>query len=138
QPPVSPGPVLSHPGVSRPQREPDDEVKADLLKSRRFSTSPQLPSLTRVSGFGDDLFSNSGGYNSQTSSNLPTPSEEPQSLSTKTNLHPTKAAIMKGAEKEQPSALQKPSLMSNSNINLPATEGKVVAAQGDTTIDTRQ
>ncbi|KAJ8119527.1 hypothetical protein O1611_g10594 [Lasiodiplodia mahajangana] len=52
-------PSLSNPELSQPQSGPNDEMKADLMKSRRFSTSPQLPTLTRMSGFGDDFFSSS-------------------------------------------------------------------------------
>lgn len=55
--PVIQEPATMDPALSRLQNEPNDEIKADLAKSRRFSTSPQLPSLTRVSGFGDDFFS---------------------------------------------------------------------------------
>ncbi|KAI0551792.1 hypothetical protein F4679DRAFT_124522 [Xylaria curta] len=81
----SPGPAASSPELSLPQNGPSDEVKADLLKSRRFSTSPQLPILSRVSGFGDDFFSSSGGFSSQISPRLLSPSEEPQSLQNEMN-----------------------------------------------------
>ncbi|KAI3327320.1 hypothetical protein HD806DRAFT_486730 [Xylariaceae sp. AK1471] len=132
QPPVSHKPALSKAQLSLSQREPDDEVKAELLKSRRFSTSPQLPSLTRVSGFGDDFFSSSEGHSSQTSLNLPTPSEEPRPLSTKMSVHPTKAAAMDRTEKQRPSTSEQLSLMPNANIKLPTTDEKVEAAKEET------
>lgn len=69
------------------QNEPNDELKTDLLKSRRFSTSPQLPNLSRLSGFGDDFFSNPGGFASQTSSKLGTTEEEPRPLSNEINTN---------------------------------------------------
>lgn len=62
QPPAIQEPAMTNPALSRLQNEPNDEIKADLAKSRRFSTSPQLPNLTRVSGFGDDFFSGSRSY----------------------------------------------------------------------------
>ncbi|KAJ2968756.1 hypothetical protein NUW58_g10150 [Xylaria curta] len=73
-------PTTSSPELSRLSNEPSDEIKSDLLKSRRFSTSPQLPILTRVSGFGDDFFSGPSGYSSQASPKLPTSAEERRSL----------------------------------------------------------
>ncbi|KAI0906791.1 hypothetical protein F4823DRAFT_54835 [Ustulina deusta] len=73
-------PAMSNPELSIWRSEPNDEVKADLMKSRRFSTSPQLPSLTRMSDFGDEFFSSSGNNSPWTSPNLPTSTEEPQSL----------------------------------------------------------
>lgn len=62
QPPAIREPATMNPELSRLQNEPNDAIKADLAKSRRFSTSPQLPSLTRVSGFGDDFFSGSRSH----------------------------------------------------------------------------
>ncbi|KAI0153077.1 hypothetical protein GGR57DRAFT_155144 [Xylariaceae sp. FL1272] len=78
--------ILSYPSdepVASPQQtaigEPTDEAQADAIKSRRFSTSPQLPTLARMSGFGfgDDFFSSSGGFNAPANPGLPTTSEEP-------------------------------------------------------------
>ncbi|GAP86625.1 hypothetical protein SAMD00023353_2001150 [Rosellinia necatrix] len=81
--------ILNH-KLSPSQGEPNDEVKADLVKTRRFSTSPQLPTLTRVSGFGDDFFSSPGGYSplAGSSSKLQTPSEEQWSTSNEANTVP--------------------------------------------------
>ncbi|KAI1422702.1 hypothetical protein F5Y12DRAFT_786518 [Xylaria sp. FL1777] len=81
QPPTFHEPALSSPELSIWQSGPNDEVKADLMKSRRFSTSPQLPTLTRVSGFGDDFFSSSGNNSSWTSPNLSASPQESRLLS---------------------------------------------------------
>ncbi|KAF2965880.1 hypothetical protein GQX73_g7704 [Xylaria multiplex] len=79
QPPALHDPAMSSPELSFPQGEPNDELKADLMKNRRFSNSPQLPTLTRMSGFGDDFFSSSGNNSSWASPNLPASPEEPRS-----------------------------------------------------------
>ncbi|KAI0401649.1 hypothetical protein F4802DRAFT_600810 [Xylaria palmicola] len=73
--PISYQPAASNPELSMLQMEPSDEVKTDLMSNRRFSTSPQLPSLTRVSGFGDDFWSSSGSYTTQPSPKVATASE---------------------------------------------------------------
>ncbi|KAI0425857.1 hypothetical protein F5Y09DRAFT_86839 [Xylaria sp. FL1042] len=83
QPRASHEPAMSSPELAISQSEPNDAVKADLMKSRRFSTSPQLPTLTRMSGFGDDFFSSSGN-SPWASPNLPAPPREPQPLSNET------------------------------------------------------
>ncbi|KAI1108581.1 hypothetical protein F5Y14DRAFT_74862 [Nemania sp. NC0429] len=62
QPPAIQEPPMTNPEPPRLHNELGDEAKADLAKSRRFSTSPQLPNLTRVSGFGDDFFSGPKNY----------------------------------------------------------------------------
>ncbi|KAI8631665.1 hypothetical protein F5Y19DRAFT_401694 [Xylariaceae sp. FL1651] len=80
------------------QSEVNDEVKADLLKSRRFSTSPQLPSFSRVSGFGDDLFKGSGGYNHPTSLNPPTIPGKSQTQANEETDAVKEAAIKKGQQ----------------------------------------
>lgn len=78
-----PTPSNRHPPPT--QNEPNDELKTDLLKSRRFSTSPQLPNLSRMSGFGDDFFPSSGGFGSRTGSKLITAEEEPRPISSEIN-----------------------------------------------------
>lgn len=47
-------PTLQHP---QPASEPEPR--------KRFSTSPKLPDLTRMSGFGSDFFSSGGGFMSE-------------------------------------------------------------------------
>ncbi|KAI1437875.1 hypothetical protein GGR50DRAFT_611415 [Xylaria sp. CBS 124048] len=59
QPPVSSVPAIQTSEHPLPPGELNDEVKSDIINSRKFSTSPQLPSLMPVSGFGEDLFSGS-------------------------------------------------------------------------------
>ncbi|TRX96388.1 hypothetical protein FHL15_002660 [Xylaria flabelliformis] len=107
----SPGPAASSPELSQPQNGPSDEVKADLLKSRRFSTSPQLPILSRVSGFGDDFFSSSSSLGSQAAPKLLSPSEEPRSPQNEMNA---KTMSIDGSGRQPPRALEeataKPSL----------------------------
>ncbi|KAI0190432.1 hypothetical protein EV127DRAFT_365195 [Xylaria flabelliformis] len=98
----SPGPAASNPELSQPQNGPSDEIKADLLKSRRFSTSPQLPILSRVSGFGDDFFSSSSSLGSQ-NPKLLSPSEEPRSPQNETN---SKTMSVDSSGRQPPRALE--------------------------------
>ncbi|KAI1744797.1 hypothetical protein F4680DRAFT_468651 [Xylaria scruposa] len=98
----SPGPAASSPELSLPQHGPSDEVKADLLKSRRFSTSPQLPILSRVSGFGDDFFSGSGSFSSQINPKLLSPSEEQRSPQNEMNA---KTVSIDSSGRQPPRAL---------------------------------
>ncbi|KAI0975950.1 hypothetical protein F4678DRAFT_484122 [Xylaria arbuscula] len=116
QPLVLHEPAVSSPDLSFSQSGPNDELKADLMKSRRFSTSPQLPSLTRMSGFGDDFFSSSGN-SSWTSPNLTASPEEPRLLPNE--LTATTAPI--NSTREQPFyKLEDPSPA----LNLVTTAGK--------------
>ncbi|KAI1474767.1 hypothetical protein F4774DRAFT_399619 [Daldinia eschscholtzii] len=48
------------------------EPEGDPTNRRRLSTSPKLPDLARMSGFGDDFFSTAGNYNPQARSGLST------------------------------------------------------------------
>ncbi len=66
-PPPPPPPTQTHPEPAiptvleplQPQHARDSLVSAaDQDEVRRFSSSPKLPSLARMSAFGDDLFSN--------------------------------------------------------------------------------
>ncbi|KAI1746633.1 hypothetical protein F4782DRAFT_523874 [Xylaria castorea] len=115
----SPGPAASNPELSQPQNGPSNEVKADLLKSRRFSTSPQLPILSRVSGFGADFFSGSGSLGTQISPKLSSPSEEPRSLKNEMN---TMTASIEDSRRQPPRALEeaiaKPSPIPAANEKL--------------------
>ncbi|KAK5626621.1 hypothetical protein RRF57_002336 [Xylaria bambusicola] len=74
-------PAVSGPQFAISQNEPSDELKADLMKSRRFSTSPQLPTLSRMSGFGDDFFSSSGNNSAWASPSLLTSPDKQSPLS---------------------------------------------------------
>ncbi|KAI0449564.1 hypothetical protein F5B21DRAFT_493929 [Xylaria acuta] len=131
QSPVLQGPAASNPELSQPQNGPSDEVKADLMKSRRFSTSPQLPIVTRLSGFGDDFFSSSSGFRSQTSPKLSSPSEEPRSLLNEVNAM---AVPIDGGRKQPPRALEEaiaqpsPILAAGEKLEV-AKEGSVEATQ---------
>ncbi|KAI0101128.1 hypothetical protein F4814DRAFT_432350 [Daldinia grandis] len=48
------------------------KIEGDHTNQRRLSTSPKLPDLARLSGFGDDLFSTSRNYNPRARSTLST------------------------------------------------------------------
>ncbi|KAI1658631.1 hypothetical protein F4813DRAFT_40199 [Daldinia decipiens] len=48
------------------------ESEREHTNQRRLSTSPKLPDLARLSGFGDDFFSTPGNYNSRARSTLST------------------------------------------------------------------
>ncbi|KAI0397623.1 hypothetical protein F5Y17DRAFT_318464 [Xylariaceae sp. FL0594] len=88
---------------TKPELPPSENTKEELLHVRRFSSSPLLPSLTRVSGFGVDFFSNAGSFVSTASPSPPISSSEPppfsevgatnpnegQQTSTPGNLEPT-------------------------------------------------
>ncbi|KAI0503224.1 hypothetical protein F5B22DRAFT_560683 [Xylaria bambusicola] len=78
QPSTAHEPAVLGPQLAISQGEPNDELKADLMKSRRFSTSPQLPTLSRMSGFGDDFFSGPGNNSAWASPSL-VPSPDKQS-----------------------------------------------------------
>ncbi|KAI8950158.1 hypothetical protein F4801DRAFT_363472 [Xylaria longipes] len=131
QSPMLQGPAASNPELSQPRNGPSDEVKADLLKSRRFSTSPRLPILTRVSGFGDDFFSGSSGVSSQTSPRLPSSPEEPRSLRNETNAM---TVPIDSSRKQPPRALEE--AMAEPNL-VPAEDEKLeVAKEG--TVETTQ
>ncbi|KAI1259032.1 hypothetical protein F5Y18DRAFT_433691 [Xylariaceae sp. FL1019] len=104
-------PILSHgpdERVTSSQQtatgKPTDEAQADAVKSRRFSTSPQLPTLARMSGFGfgDDFFSSSSDFTTQARPGLPTTSEEPVDSWTQPN--PDRSPDGK-VEKVQPASL---------------------------------
>lgn len=129
QSPVLQGPAASNPELSQPQNGPSNEVKADLMKSRRFSTSPQLPILTRVSGFGDDFFSGSSDPSSQTSPKLASTSEEPRSLPNKMT---SMTVPTDGNSKQPPRALEeaivKPSLAPTTDEKLEVAKKKTVEA----------
>ncbi|KAI1815001.1 hypothetical protein GGS20DRAFT_597461 [Poronia punctata] len=104
---ASPGIVSLSPEQTRMESEPlfsqdglSDGAKADLAKDRRFSTSPQLPNLTRVSGFGVDFFSGSSHFSPGMGSDSPNPSTESQQLSTRAQMSPnmTGAANQDGGQ----------------------------------------
>lgn len=95
--------AMLNPRLSISQAEPNDEIKADLMKSRRFSTSPQLPTLSRMSGFGDDFFPSSGNSSSWVSPSL-LASRNKQSL--RLDEDRITAAPIGGNQQEQPRGIR--------------------------------
>ncbi|RYP77507.1 hypothetical protein DL771_001080 [Monosporascus sp. 5C6A] len=71
-------------GMDRLLAESHKEHSRESL--RRLSPSPKLPEMSRISGFGDDLFSNSIRYSSGTAPSLPAVAD---SQSTTTPKSPT-------------------------------------------------
>ncbi|TGJ85562.1 hypothetical protein E0Z10_g3208 [Xylaria hypoxylon] len=129
-------PALHEPAMSSPElfisrSEPNDEVKADLMKSRRFSTSPQLLNLTRMSGFGDNFFSSSGNNSTWTSPNLPASPEEPRS---RTNELGTMAAPINGTGKQPLYSLE--DVSPGPNL-VPTADGMPQVAEEGTTKTTQ-
>lgn len=78
-------------------------------ESRRLSISPKLPDVSRISGFGDDFFSNSGKYSSAgLGSTLQSVSE---------NQTAPKTAVQSAGQRS--SVLDGPKLEPNPNIIMP-------------------
>ncbi len=86
---------------------------------RRFSTSPKLPEMSRLSGFGDDFFANSIRFSSGISSPLQSVAE-------------TQPATEADPPKEQSSVLEGPKLEPNPNIILPSMGEKVQSGTSST------
>jgi len=129
--PISP--QLDHPRseLSPSESEFGDNVKQDLLKARRFSTSPQLPNLTRVSGFGVDFFSNASNFSSTTSLSLPTPSSEPLQLSMETSGHPARAGTTDQAGEQHSSAVGNLDPTPKQDASLATTDEKADTSKFD-------
>ncbi|KAI1077822.1 hypothetical protein F5B20DRAFT_572048 [Whalleya microplaca] len=101
---------------------------------RPMSTSPKLPDLTRMSGFGDDFFSSSGRLSPQGA--RPAPAGARLSFSARQDEKGRDSA-RSSAEKQLPSMLDGPKLEPNPDIRLPpvgaqSKEDPVVASRQDT------
>lgn len=67
--------------------------------SKRFSTSPKLPDLTRMSGFGSDFFSGGGFFSGSASPKQPeAPAEATHMPATRSILEPGSAGVTRTAE----------------------------------------
>ncbi|KAH9897091.1 hypothetical protein F4778DRAFT_243771 [Xylariomycetidae sp. FL2044] len=99
-----------------PSHEPagDEAQVADVVKSRRLSTSPKLPDFARMSGFGDDFFSSTSRRDSQAAASLP-PTQQTEKPAEKelgsSSLHST--------EQPPPSMLEGPKLQANPDVIMP-------------------
>lgn len=80
-------PVLQHP--------PATDEAALQQPPKRFSTSPKLPDLDLVSGFGSDFFSNGGGF---MGGSLEAPAEVAPAPATRLRLESTPAGTTHAAE----------------------------------------
>lgn len=76
------------PTLQHPQSASEPEPR------NRFSTSPKLPDLTRMSGFGSDFFSSGGGFMSE----LPKQPEAPAEATPKPAFDPGSAGVTPPAE----------------------------------------
>lgn len=106
------------------------DLGQSLASQRRLSTSPKLPDLARMSGFGDDFFSSSGGSSPLGRPSLPSVSDnqqtsvagaKPNPLSRSDNNQRDTAGLYEG--KHAPSALEGPKLEPNPKINMPPLDG---------------
>ncbi|KAI1407512.1 hypothetical protein F5Y13DRAFT_125619 [Hypoxylon sp. FL1857] len=114
-----------------------NEANQGRANPPRLSSGPKLPDLARMSGFGDDFFSTSGGYGS-----LARPSLSPVS-----DNQPTDAAAKIGPsaeledrrrntaglsdEKHPPSALEGPKLEPNPRIIMPPLDDNLEPKKTD-------
>ncbi|KAI2463012.1 hypothetical protein F4781DRAFT_417969 [Annulohypoxylon bovei var. microspora] len=116
----------------------ETELVQGLADQRRLSTSPKLPDVTRMSGFGDDFFSSSGG-----SSPSARPSLLPVSDSQRTSVAGAKPGPSPRPdnnqrdttglyeEKHAPSALEGPKLEPNPKINMPSSDSDLEPKKED-------
>ncbi|KAI1086246.1 hypothetical protein F5B19DRAFT_479909 [Rostrohypoxylon terebratum] len=114
------------------------DLNQSLANQRHLSTSPKLPDLARVSGFGDDFFSSSGGSSLLGRSSLPSVSDnqqasvagaKPNPSSRSDNNQRDTAGLYEG--KHAPSALEGPKLEPNPKINLPPLDGDLEPKKED-------
>lgn len=96
QPQTQP-PALHHPQASNATEAPAEPVK-------RYSTSPKLPLLSRLSGFGGDFFGGGIGFTSDSPK-----SSEPPTETSPTRTGPETANASQEARGGQPSTQPKPS-----------------------------
>ncbi|KAI2619784.1 hypothetical protein GGS26DRAFT_319459 [Hypomontagnella submonticulosa] len=123
-------------GIASPRPgAPGDETEADQgrVNPPRLSTSPKLPNLARLSGFGDDLFSTTGGNSSPVRPSLsPIPDDQhSQTDVANAKLGPStgpddKRRTLTGfaEEKYAPSVLDGPKLEPNPHSIMPPLEPK--------------
>ncbi|KAI0476333.1 hypothetical protein GGR56DRAFT_465420 [Xylariaceae sp. FL0804] len=85
--------------------EPELDVKSERLEVSPESTSPQLPSLARLSGFGDGLFSTSSGQSAPAQTDLPSAKDgapdrkQPSSVLEGPRLEPNPDIILPSPQK---------------------------------------
>ncbi|KAI1101860.1 hypothetical protein F4804DRAFT_286791 [Jackrogersella minutella] len=117
---------------------PVEERKNEPGNQQRLSTSPKLPDVTRMSGFGDDLFSTSGGNNPLSRPSLSSVPDSQQNTTAGAKLGPSSrpgdsqrdtAGLYE--EKHPPSALEGPKLEPNPKINLPPFDGDLEPKKED-------
>ncbi|KAI2605427.1 uncharacterized protein GGS25DRAFT_429922 [Hypoxylon fragiforme] len=111
----------------------NDETKSfeGLVNPPRLSTSPKLPDLTRLSGFGDDLFSSSGKHISLHRRSVAQNSDSQNTNSTDTRPDLSARSEDKQgdhvgrSERNHPSSvLEGPKLEPNPDIIMPSLEAK--------------
>ncbi|KAI5860966.1 hypothetical protein GGS23DRAFT_598853 [Durotheca rogersii] len=106
----------------------------------RLSTSPKLPDLARMSGFGDDFFSSSGKF----SSFSPVSGSQQQAVSANTNLgspigldDKRRDAIGLSGSKP-PSVLGGPKLEPSPEIAMPPSESALEPKKGQSLVESQQ
>ncbi|KAF3055240.1 hypothetical protein GL218_07676 [Daldinia childiae] len=118
------------------------EFEREHTNQRRLSTSPKLPDLARLSGFGDDFFSTSGNYNPRARSTLSTIADvqqtdgardTPGSLTGPDNKRRDTAGISDG--KNPSSTLVGPKLEPNPRIIMPPLDADLEPNKSNT-VDT--
>ncbi|KAI1765688.1 hypothetical protein GGR53DRAFT_489373 [Hypoxylon sp. FL1150] len=127
---TSRNPMQTMPPVEERKSEYGMERLLDqgLEDERRLSTSPKLPDLARVSGFGDDFFSTPGGSGAMGRPSLsPVHDQESDAAGAKLGLsngpHEGRREPTEPSEgKLPPSTLEGPKLEPNPNILMPPLE----------------
>ncbi|CAJ2503543.1 Uu.00g109370.m01.CDS01 [Anthostomella pinea] len=135
-PPPSQEQPPTQPQYFPPPAESDPQVQLDTVNSGRISTSPKLPDVARMSGFGDDFFSTSTRRSSQGGSlqaiadnQKTSPPELGVGLSDATPVN---------QEKQPPSVLEGPSHQPNTDIIIPMTNEKSLPQKDENVVSRQQ
>ncbi|KAI0886355.1 uncharacterized protein GGS22DRAFT_160641 [Annulohypoxylon maeteangense] len=116
----------------------ETELGQSLGNQRHLSTSPKLPDLARMSGFGDDFFSSSGGSSPTGRPSLPPVSDnqrtsvagaKPGPSSRPNNNQRDTTGLYE--EKHAPSALEGRRLEPNPKIIMPPSDGDLEPKKED-------
>ncbi|KAI1212050.1 uncharacterized protein F4807DRAFT_417390 [Annulohypoxylon truncatum] len=126
-------------GKNGPRALADEtELGRSLAHQRRLSTSPKLPDLARMSGFGDDFFSSSGGSSPLGRPSLPSVSDNQQTSVAGAKPSPSSRPDNNQRDttglyedKHAPSALEGPKLEPNPKIIMPPLGGDLEPKKED-------
>ncbi|KAI0839439.1 hypothetical protein F5Y06DRAFT_303165 [Hypoxylon sp. FL0890] len=121
-----------------------NEVNQGRTSPPRLSNGPKLPDLARMSGFGDDFFSTSGGYGPLARPSL-SPIPDNQSTDAAAKFGPSAGPDDKRRDtagfpngKHPPSALEGPKLEPNPKIIMPPLDSDLEPKKTDTAVTAEQ